>query len=334
MSNHRLQTVAIAGAAAVSASLIGFAALQSTSGPSAQTRAVALTAGDAEIFLPDLTTFTPSVAEGFPPVESVLQGNEGWFLDNEAPGVFVSLGGTDTQTTIGSFVNNDFLENYGDVAGSGSFDVFVPAPGSEIDLLNFGHGFESEWASLIDSDGGKTVTDTIITPFGNYTIPLGTTVAEVSAAAPADALSGLEASIQFNTSAAETAFGLAQTTFADGEYPLALSQALDGFNNLTVGVTNDLLVNGYIALTGGTEYAEFVFQNPGQPADLAVAFESAQGFLSQAHGLVTDALSDFGSGNTVSALTDLAGIGTDSTYATDAIILGLFDVLTGAMPSA
>lgn len=329
MPNSRIQIVAVAGAAAVSASLVGLAALQSTSGPSAQTRAVALTAGDTEIFLPDLSTFTPSVAEGFPPVEEVLQGAETWSLAN-SPGVIVNLDGNDTQTTIGSFVNNDFLERGGVEGGAGA-GVPLPASGSEIDVMNFGGGFQSEWANLVDDNGGHTITDTFMTPFGNYTIPLGSTAAEVAAAAPADAFSGLESSIEFNTSAAETAFGLAQTAFTAGEYPLALSEALDGFNNLTVGVSNDLLVNGYTALSGGGIYAEFVLQNPGQPTDLAVAFDSAHEFLAQAQGLLTEAVTDFGLGNTISGLTELGGVSVDSTYASDAIILGLFDSIPGML---
>ena len=175
-----LQPVALAGAVAISASLIGFAALQQTSPPS-QTRAVVLTAGDAEIFLPDLSTFTPTVAEGFPPVEEVLQGAEQWSLIN-SPGVVVNLDGNDTQTTIGSFVNNDFLES-GGVEGGAGMGVPLPASGSEIDLMSFGGGYESEWANLIDANGGHTITDTLITPFGDYTIPLGTTAADAPAAA-------------------------------------------------------------------------------------------------------------------------------------------------------
>jgi hypothetical protein len=206
--------VALAGTAAISLSLIGFAALPPTSGPSTQTPAIALTAGGAEIFLPDLTSTA------------------------------------------------------------------------------------------------------------------------VAAAAPADAFSGLLSSIDFSTSAAQDAFGLAQTAFTSGEYPLAFSEALNGFNNLTVGVGNDLLVNGYVALTGGSQFAEFALQNPGQPVDIATALIGAHEFLAQAQGLFTEALTDFGSGSTVSGLTDLAGINIDSTYATDALILGLFDTLTGAPETA
>ena len=330
-----LQPVALAGAVAISASLIGFAALQQTSPPS-QTRAVVLTAGDAEIFLPDLSTFTPTVAEGFPPVEEVLQGAEQWSLIN-SPGVVVNLDGNDTQTTIGSFVNNDFLERGGVEGGAGA-GVPLPASGSEIDLMSFGGGYESEWANLVDENGGHTITDTIITPFGDYTIPLGSTppppesdVVSVAAAVPAAAYSftDLVTSIQNTVSAGEGWFTSADTAFTHGEYPLALSEELAGFNNLTVGVGNDLLTNGYAALTGDGGNAGYALENPPQPQDFATALAEFQTSLTSIQQDFAGAFTEFASGQTYFGLIDLGQVGVDSTSGTDAIILGVFDSIPG-----
>jgi hypothetical protein len=115
-----LQPVALAGAVAISASLIGFAALPQTSGPPTQTRAVALTSGETELIAP--------------------------------------------------------------------FDGAAQAD-------------------------GYTITD-------------------------------LLSSIQNTVNYGDGWFSSAETAFTHGEYPLALSEELAGFNNLTVGVGNDLLTNG------------------------------------------------------------------------------------------
>jgi hypothetical protein len=312
-------SVALAGAAAIGASLIAVTP-GALPGPTTQTRAVALTAGDTEVFLPDTTTFEPSVAEGFPPFDEVLQGTETWNMADPS----VQLIGTDTQTTLGSFVNDDFL-----VSDGFSAVGHVPSPGSEIDLANFGGGFENEYADL---DGGRTITDTLITPFGNYTIPLASTVTEnVAAAAPADGFSDLISSVQYTIGAADKWFSDAGTDFAQGYYPLALSEELAGVNNLTVGVSNDLLTNGYAALTGDGGNFGYDLENPPQPMDFATGLAEAQSALGNIQMDLSLAMTDFGSGDTYSGLVDLGSVATNSASATDAIILGLFDSRPGMM---
>jgi hypothetical protein len=315
-----LQPVAIAGAVAISASLIGFAVVSQTSTPSTQTRAVALTAGDIEVFLPDTTTFEPSVAEGFPPFAEVLQGTETWKMADP----LVLLHGTDTQTTIGSLVNDDYL-----VSDGFSEVAHTPSPGSEIDLVNFGGGFENEYADL---DGGRTVTDTLITPYGDYSFPLGSTLtADVAAAAPADGFSNLLSSIEYTTNYGEHWFALAETAFADSNYSVGVADELAGFNNLTTGVGNDVLLNGYAALAGGEGIAGFALDPVARPADFATGLTEAQGFLSDVQPLFNDALTSFAAGNGFDGLVGISSIATDYSNATDAIILGLFDSLPGVM---
>ncbi len=136
-------------------------------------------------------------------------------------------------------------------------------------------------------------------------------------------------SIANTTTAGETWFSNAEVAFAAGHYPLALSEELAGFNNLTVGVASDLLTNGYAVLTASDGNAGVELMNPGQPADLAMAFTVADGFLADAQAAFTQAVSDFAGGNEYLALSDLTDVGINSTSATDAIILGLFDALTG-----
>ena len=322
------QLIAAAGAAVIGAGLIGFAAL--THNPESQTRAVALTAGDTEIFVPEIGTFTPTVAEGFPPIERVLEGGELWIPTAEPSGVDIFLAGTDTQTTIGSFVNDDFLESSGDAEGVGT-TLFVPSAGSEIDLANFGGGFENEWADLVDSDGVHTTTDTIITPFGNYTLPIASALSEAAVPAVADgySLSDFIRAIQDTVSFGDNQFTEAAVAFSNGEYPLALSEELGGFNNLTVGVANDVLTNSYAVLTASDGNLGYALENPSQPEDFATALSEYQAFVADAQSAFSLALTDFANGNVYSGLVDLASIGEYDTYGTDAIILGLFDSLPG-----
>ncbi len=140
--------------------------------PHAQTPAIDLTASDTDIFTPDTTTFDPTVAEGYPPLDDVLQGKENWDFSNPPSDTSATLFGVDTQTTIGSFSNNDFLETgYVEQASNGATLPPLPEIGSEIDLANFGGGFENEWISLVPVGGGAdTFTDILITPFGDFTL--------------------------------------------------------------------------------------------------------------------------------------------------------------------
>lgn len=327
------QSVAIAGAAALSAGLIGLVALPQASHPPTQTRAVALTSGGADIYLPDLSTFHPTVADGFPPIERFLQGDEIWRLLHPPSGDSIFLFGTDSQTTIGSFVNDDFIEQGADVEGVDP-NVVVPDAGSELDVMNFGGGFENEWVDAVDSSGGHTTTDTIITPFGNYTIPLGSTAAEAAAALPAQpdgySFADFLNSIQNTMTIGEGYLTQAGTAFSEGEYLLGVSDALAGFGNLTAGEQADLLVNGYSFLVDSDGNAGFTLSPIPAPADLADAFVQAQQFASDAQGSLTNALADFAAGDTYFGLVNIAEIGIDSNYASDAVILGLTESLLGA----
>lgn len=328
------QSVAIAGAAAVGAGLMGFVALAQASHPPTQTRAVALTSGGADIYLPDLSTFHPTVADGFPPFERFLQGPEDWNLLNPPSGVEAFLFGTDSQTTIGSFVNDDFVESGADYEGVNS-NIVLPDAGSEFDVMNFGGGFENEWADLVDSNGVHTTTDTIITPFGDYTIPLGSSAAEAAAALPAQpdgySFADFLASIQHTMTIGEGYLTGAETAFSEGAYLPGVAEALAGFGNLTAGEQADLLVNGYSFLVDSNGNAGFTLSPLMAPADLADAFAQAQQFTSDAQASLTTALSEFATGDTYFGLVNLAEIGIDQTYASDAVILGLTETLLNSV---
>jgi hypothetical protein len=132
------------------------------------------------IYTPDTSTFEPTAAEGYPPLDDVLQGEEAWSLANPPAGLDLGLTGVDTQTTIGSFTNDDFLVTAGTIAIGISggetpptLPAEIPGPGAEIDLANFGDGFENEWIDFPGVAGAAaTITDTVFTPFGDFALPL------------------------------------------------------------------------------------------------------------------------------------------------------------------
>jgi hypothetical protein len=136
---------------------------------------------DEYAFTPDLTTFAPTQAEGYPPLIDEVTGAEKWGLSDVTtntvsfPDVFT---GTDTETTIGSFTNDDYLPNLGliVVGPSGSF---LLSSGTQIDLANFGLGFENEWMD-IPSGADAGTSDLFITPFGDFAL-FGTGFADMSA---------------------------------------------------------------------------------------------------------------------------------------------------------
>jgi hypothetical protein len=155
--------------------LVGFAAAVGAFGAAAMmSTATARADGTTEIYVPDPATLDAQVAEGFPPFISVLQGQEEWTVPGLPSGNAFEATGADTQTTFGSFTNDDFLYLGSFQGASGPVGVAVPdlTVGTQIDLANFGGGFENEWIDALPEgqlDGG-IITDTLITPFGDFTL--------------------------------------------------------------------------------------------------------------------------------------------------------------------
>lgn len=183
------------------------------------------------------------------------------------------------------------------------------------------------------TSGGADVLEPTA-PLGDYPIPLGSAAADVAAALPAqpDGYSFAEfvGSLQNTMSVGEGYLAQAGTAFSEGEYLLGVSDALAGFGNLTTGEQADLLVNGYSFLVDSNGNAGFTLSPIPAPADLADAFAQAHEFASDAQGSLTSALSDFAAGDTYFGLVNIAEIGIDSNYASDAVILGLTESLLGA----
>jgi hypothetical protein len=155
-----------------------------------------LQAGDsaigADAFSIGGTTFDPTLtaggAEGFTPVEQLVGAPPLLDLGGGTPTIFgitLSLAsqdfnvydGTATTDQIGSITTNDEVTNLLGLTNT-EFTVTaatalgdaptsdLPAVGSVYDVLNFGDGFENVYTALPGATG-DTVTDTLVTPFGN-----------------------------------------------------------------------------------------------------------------------------------------------------------------------
>jgi hypothetical protein len=122
-------------------------------------------------FTPDTSTFVPSQVEGYPPLIDEVTGAEQWAFSNFTTGANPFgdvLTGTDTETTIGSFTNDDFLSSSSSsFTLHGSSTAFDLTPGAQLDIANFGLGFENAWMDVA-SGPNAGVSDLLITPFGDF----------------------------------------------------------------------------------------------------------------------------------------------------------------------
>jgi hypothetical protein len=143
---------------------------------------MAVAFADEYDFAPNITTFVPSQVEGYPPLINEVTGAESWSLIDVTTNTTTFLNvlpGIDTETTIGSFTNDDWLSN-GALDQVGSSGSFFAGGGTQIDLANFGFGFENEWMD-IPSGPNAGISDLLITPFGDFEL-FGTGFSDLSAA--------------------------------------------------------------------------------------------------------------------------------------------------------
>ncbi len=136
------------------------------------TRTVVAAAGGllAAAFLPvasafaDVYSIDPESQEvitsvsGIPPFYETTMGTESFGLDTGFDGYFNA--DVSTFQTSSGFVNQEIV-----ATGSGGA---VPT-GSIFDFTNFGGGYENEYSDI--PAGPDAITDTFITPFGDFNIP-------------------------------------------------------------------------------------------------------------------------------------------------------------------
>ncbi|MGB7143715.1 hypothetical protein [Mycobacterium sp.] len=129
----------------------------------------------------------------------------------------------------------------------------LPTVGSVYDAFNLGNGYENVYTAIPGTAGASdTVTDTLVTPFGN--VNLDSLFGSIDAAAPlspGDAFTGLEAG---DSSIGADAFSIGDTTFD----PTLTAGGVEGFEpvNQLVGVPPLLDLGGGTPTIYGTVLAE------------------------------------------------------------------------------
>jgi len=198
------------------------------------------------------------------------------------------LGSVDTNETVASLfglTNAEFTVT-GDTAAAGGSDSALPTVGSVYDEFNLGNGYENVYTDIVSATGGPdTVTDTLVTPFGN--VNLDSLFGSIDAAAPmqpGDAFTGLEVG---NISGAADAFSIGGFTLDP-----TLAAGGEGFDGVTPLATLPPLLE-----IGGSSL--------GNPADAGDDF-ATQSF--DVYGGSGSTATDVGSITTGEDVTDLLGL--------------------------
>src|ERR1700728_4067826 len=156
----------------------------------------------------------------------------------------VYSGSGSTATEIGSITTGEDVTNLlgftntqlvvtGATAADGGSASDLPTVGSVYDAFNLGNGYENVYTAIPGATAGSdTVTDTLVTPFGN--VNLDSLFGSIDAAAPlspGDAFTGLEAG---DSSIGTDAFIIGETTFD----PTLTAGGAEGFEpvNQTIGL--------------------------------------------------------------------------------------------------
>jgi hypothetical protein len=235
-----------------------------------------LEAGDSSIgadaFTIDGVTLDPTLAsgaEGFTPVSPLATSPPlleigGGQLDGVihfAPQSFDVFSGTGTSATdVGSIATGEDVTNLFGFTNTeinvtavtpadGADAASLPTVGSVYDAFNLGNGYENVYTAIPGTAGGSdTVTDTLVTPFGN--VNLDSLFGGIDAAAPlspGDAFTGLEAG---DSSIGADAFSIGDTTFD----PTLTAGGAEGFTPVDqlVGAPPLLEIGGGTPDIGGT----------------------------------------------------------------------------------
>jgi hypothetical protein len=126
-------------------------------------------------FTPDPTTFELTQVEGYPPLDNEATGTDYWNFYDVTSGTIPNeegdqFQGIDTVTTLGSFTNDDFLSSADTNLTIGGLTTVDLAGVAQIDLANFGGGFENEWIDVPSGSTDPGVSDLLITPFGDFAL--------------------------------------------------------------------------------------------------------------------------------------------------------------------
>jgi hypothetical protein len=121
---------------------------------------------------------------GLPPVDVGVQGTDTFDID-------------DGSTALGSFTGDytNTVDLFDDttqtILVTGNVTGDAPAAGSLIETVSLGPGFENIYSDIIASGGAATITDTLVTPVGDFAIPDASEFALVVPNLTSDLFSGL-----------------------------------------------------------------------------------------------------------------------------------------------
>jgi hypothetical protein len=136
---------------------------------------------------------------------------DGGSLSNQAFEVLNSSGteigtintGVDVTNLLG-LTNTQLVVESGSDVGTG-----IPTQGTVLDAMNFGNGYENVYTATPGADG--TVTDTLVTPYGNINLDsLFGNINDANPLNPGDALTGLQSG---DSAIGADAFSIGGTTF-------------------------------------------------------------------------------------------------------------------------
>lgn len=125
-------------------------------------------------------TFDYSGVNGLPPENVSIQGTQAFlYADGDSSGTLHA----DVTHTLDLFGNTDET-----VLVTSSTDPEAPA-GSVFETVTWADGVENVYSDIVSASGGaNTITDTLVTPWGDFTIPVSL---DAAAGLAADSLSGI-----------------------------------------------------------------------------------------------------------------------------------------------
>ena len=118
-----------------------------------------------------------SGVNGVPPLNSEVQGYQLFDL-NDADGSTIGTFDADVSTTTGFF--GGYSEQLLVTADSGAAGIDpgdLPPVGSEFDVMIYPGGIETIYSDLISTTGANVISETLVTPLGDFTIPTTTDLA-------------------------------------------------------------------------------------------------------------------------------------------------------------
>jgi hypothetical protein len=126
---------------------------------------------NSAIDLPNGWTFDPTTElaftgiNGLPPVDVGVQGGQDFnlLLDGASAGSFTA----DVTNTL-----DEFNDSTVTILVTSSSDAALLPAGSEFEIVNFGYGFESIYSDIAGATAAQDlVTETLVTPFGDISVP-------------------------------------------------------------------------------------------------------------------------------------------------------------------